>query len=86
MRVPVWTAGDLDAALESARREHADGLVVHPDVLIGPHRRRIAEFALRHRLPAIEPFGALPDAGGLMSYGSNLTDMSRRAAEQTDSS
>jgi hypothetical protein len=67
--VPVRTAGDLDAALESARREHADGLVVHPDVLIGPHRRRIAEFALRHRLSAIEPFGAFPDAGSISSHG-----------------
>jgi len=82
--VPVRSAADLEPALEVAHRERVEGIFVHPDVLIGPRRARIAEFALQHRLPSIDPFSIFPEVGGLMSYGSSLTEMSRRAAEQVD--
>ena len=82
--VPVRSASDFETALESVRQERPDGLFVHPDVLLFRQRARIAEFALKHRLPSIDPFREFVDAGGLMSYGVSLVDMSRRAAELTD--
>ena len=82
--VPLQTVADFEPALETVRREHADGLFIHPDTLIGPRRPRIAEFALQHHLPAVDPFREFPAAGGLMSYGSSLPDLCRRAAELAD--
>ena len=82
--VPIRSVADFEPALETVRRERADGLFVHPDVLIGYRRPRIAEFALQNRLPGVDPFREFPDAGGLMSYGSSLMDLSRRAAELAD--
>jgi putative ABC transport system substrate-binding protein len=45
---------------------------------------RIAEAAIRHRLPAIFPFREFVDAGGLMSYGANIVDLWRRSAALVD--
>jgi putative ABC transport system substrate-binding protein len=45
-------------------------------------RERIAEFALKHRLPTMHAFRDFVDAGGLMSYGANSLDMHRLGADQ----
>jgi putative ABC transport system substrate-binding protein len=44
----------------------------------------IAELALKNNLPAISPVSEFPNAGGLMSYGTNLADLYRRAATYVD--
>jgi putative ABC transport system substrate-binding protein len=48
------------------------------------YAHRIAELALISRMPAISYFREFPAAGGLMSYGPNLGDLSRRAAVYVD--
>jgi putative ABC transport system substrate-binding protein len=45
-----------------------------------PHRKKIANLAAKSRLPAIYRDREYVAAGGLMSYGMNLTDLDRRAA------
>jgi putative ABC transport system substrate-binding protein len=45
---------------------------------------RIAELALNSRMPAISYFREFPEAGGLISYGPDLDDSSRRAAVYVD--
>jgi putative ABC transport system substrate-binding protein len=45
---------------------------------------RVAELALRHKLPAISEIREFVAAGGLMSYGSSLFDMTRRIAHYLD--
>jgi putative ABC transport system substrate-binding protein len=45
--------------------------------------QRIAEFALRERLPSMYAFRDFVDAGGLLSYGANNMDMWRHAADQS---
>jgi putative ABC transport system substrate-binding protein len=47
-------------------------------------RRRLAELAARHRLPAVYETRDFVDAGGLMSYGPSFPDMYRRAATYVD--
>jgi putative ABC transport system substrate-binding protein len=47
-------------------------------------RRELANFALKERLPAIFTYRQFVEAGGLISYGANIPDLFRRAAEYVD--
>jgi putative ABC transport system substrate-binding protein len=47
-------------------------------------RGRLVELAAKHRLPAVFPWREPVDAGGLLAYGPNLPDLSRRAAGYVD--
>jgi putative ABC transport system substrate-binding protein len=48
------------------------------------YRPSIAELAAENRLPALHGFREAAEAGGLMAYGTNLVDQSRRAAIYVD--
>jgi putative ABC transport system substrate-binding protein len=60
------------------------GLLVLPDVSTVNHRREIIALAGRHRLPAIYPYRLFATTGGLVSYGSDIGDIYRRAASFVD--
>jgi putative ABC transport system substrate-binding protein len=60
------------------------GLIVSLSALATVHRQMIIASAALHRLPAIYPFRYFADAGGLISYGADLTDQYRRAAGYVD--
>jgi len=47
-------------------------------------RRHLVALAAKNRLPAVYPLREFVDAGGLMAYGPNLPDLSRRAATYVD--
>jgi len=72
------------AALEAARRQRAQALVVLSSPVVFQHLKRLAELALQYRLPAISIFPQFAETGGLMGYGPNLLDMYRRAASYVD--
>jgi hypothetical protein len=57
---------------------------VCPDPLVTTNRIRINTLALGARLPTVHGFREFAEAGGLMSYGPNITDLHRRAAEYVD--
>jgi putative tryptophan/tyrosine transport system substrate-binding protein len=82
--VSAATAEDFDAALASIARENVGGLFVVPSPLTLMQPARLAELALKHRLPTM--FGAREnvEAGGLMSYGADRNDLVRRAALYID--
>ncbi len=82
--VEVRRPDELDSAFSAVSREGAEALITFSDTLTYVHRGRVADLAAKHRLPAMYPFREIPDAGGLMSYGPNLSDMNRRAAEYVD--
>ena len=63
---------DFDSAFESVSSQHANALLVFPDALTLAHRVRIAEFAVKSRLPSMFGWKEYVEAGGLMSYGPNL--------------
>jgi putative ABC transport system substrate-binding protein len=82
--LPVRRPEDLDEAFEAAVKSRAGGLITLEDPFTGAHRRRIVDLALKHRLPAVYATRVFVDAGGLMSYGPNPVDQSRRAATYVD--
>ena len=75
---------DLDRAFSDMTRARAGALTVLPSNMFRREHRRLLDLAARHRLPAVYPWRDLVDAGGLMSYGASLTDLSRRAATYVD--
>ncbi len=75
---------DLDRAFAVMRNERPEALIVFGDLMLGTHRRRIAEFAIKGRLPTIWAVGENVKVGGLMSYGTNFDDLYRRAAGYVD--
>ena len=78
--VEVRGPDDFENALPAAIRGRAGALIVVEDPLTFVHRMRIADFAARNRLPAINGYREYAEAGCLMAYGADLADMHRRAA------
>src|SRR5919106_5136731 len=74
---------DFEGAFQTAR-EHAGSLVVIQDVVTVAHLKQIVELTAVHRLPAIYMEKEWAEAGGLMSYGVNQSDLHRRAAIYVD--
>ena len=66
---------DVESAFRAAVRSRAEGLFVLETVNIFRERSQIAQLALKHRLPTSFAFREYVDAGGLVSYGVNFTDM-----------
>jgi len=84
--IPVEFKGgdDLDSAFAAIRKERPDALNVLGYAQVGTYRRQIATFALKNRLPAISTVGRFAEVGLLMTYGTNLVDLYRRAATYVD--
>jgi len=75
---------DLERAFRAAAKESANSLLVMVDAMFSNYRSRIVELAAKHRLPAIYDRVDFVEAGGLISYGMNLADLSRRAIWYVD--
>jgi putative tryptophan/tyrosine transport system substrate-binding protein len=71
------TERDIDTAFAAVVQQRAGGLVVAPDVFFNTRSEQLAAQALRHAVPTIYQFREFAAAGGLMSYGTNLTNMFR---------
>jgi putative ABC transport system substrate-binding protein len=81
--LPVEVRGtqDIEAALEAIVKQRADAMFMIPDPSwwIGQHER-IANFAIKHRLPAIGTVREFAERGMLVAYGTNFTELWRRSA------
>ena len=77
----VRSRDEIDRAIV-AGPESVEAIFVIPGRVTLFHQRRVAEAAIRHRLPAMSAYTAFAAAGGLMSYGANVADLLRRAAGQ----
>jgi putative tryptophan/tyrosine transport system substrate-binding protein len=69
---------DLDGAFAAMAKESVDALAVIEDAILIPSNKRIAELAVKQRLPSIG-FTEYADAGGLLGYGVNFLALYRRA-------
>ena len=78
--VEVAGPDDFDRAFLAAKKEHAEALVLISNSVLFTHRERLADLAIKHRLPAMFEFREYAEAGGLATYGASLDDVSRRAA------
>ena len=75
---------DFERALPAAMSGGARAVFVIDDPLVFTARLRIADFALRNRLPMTAFYRPFAEAGGLMSFGANLADLFHRAAIYVD--
>jgi putative ABC transport system substrate-binding protein len=75
---------DLDNAFAAMTKERPSGLIVLVDTMLVGHRARLADLAAKSRIPAIYGLRDHVEAGGLMAYSANLTEMYRRAATYVD--
>jgi putative ABC transport system substrate-binding protein len=82
--VDAKSANELDGAIGTAVKGGANALFILTDVMFNSNVARIATLAIKHRLPAVYERTDFVEAGGLLSYGVNLPDLSRRAAEYVD--
>jgi putative tryptophan/tyrosine transport system substrate-binding protein len=71
---------DLDAAIKAALEWHAEALIIATSALLFPHRKVIADLALKSRLPTAYHVSDWVVAGGLMSYSADDLAVFRRAA------
>ena len=79
VKLEVQSAADLDAAFESAKAQKVQALLTGNSPVFNSARKQIAELTLKHRMPAIMPYPAFVDDGGLMSYGVYVSTMFREA-------
>jgi putative ABC transport system substrate-binding protein len=75
--VTASTNGDIDRAFTTLAKKRADALLISPDALFVARRVQLIMLAVRHTLPALYHRRELAEAGGLMSYGSDLSDQYR---------
>ena len=69
---------EIDVAFATMARERPDALFVMGDSLFNTRRLQLALLAARHALPACYPSRDYPASGGLMSYGTDVTDAFRQ--------
>lgn len=68
---------DIEVAFSSMTQRRVDALLVTIDPVFVLQRQQLAEIAARHAVPAIYPLRDFAEAGGLLSYGNDLTDAVR---------
>jgi putative tryptophan/tyrosine transport system substrate-binding protein len=78
------TPSDLDAAMESASTQRVDAVATAPDSMIFNSRSRLAELALKYRLPYMGANLDAATAGALLAYGPNHADIFRHSAAVVD--
>jgi len=77
------TSREINTAFAGFVRERADAVFVGPDAFFHARRVQLALLAMLHRMPVMSPLRSFTEAGGLMSYGTNLTDAYRQAGVYT---
>jgi putative tryptophan/tyrosine transport system substrate-binding protein len=81
---PFAVSSYVGSAFATATRGRTDAFIVLPDLIFDREQDYIADLALKARLPGIFWRTDFTEAGGLMSYGANPTEQSRRAAYFVD--
>ena len=82
--VPVRTVEDFEEVFSTMSREHVGGFLAVTAPIFSSHRTRLADLALKHRLPGMFAGREYLEAGGLISYAPDVNDLTRRAATYID--
>jgi putative ABC transport system substrate-binding protein len=80
----VGSVADIQRAMGTFANDGGGGMIVLPHNLTTTHRQLILEEAANRRIPAVYPFRFFAEEGGLVSYGLDVADLFRRAAEYVD--
>jgi putative ABC transport system substrate-binding protein len=82
--IAIRGPNDFDGAFAAVIKERARAVLVLADPMTFVHRRRLAELALKHRLPLMGGPRAYTESGGLMSYWADEAELYKRAASYVD--
>lgn len=77
--VQAGTESEIDVAFATLAREHAQALMVANDGFLTSRTSQIAALAARYALPAVYPWREFVAAGGLMSYGTSISEAYRQS-------
>jgi putative ABC transport system substrate-binding protein len=80
----VHGPNELPTAFSAISAAHSDALFIFPSPMLFTERKRIVEFVTEQRLPMMAMGKELVQLGGLMSYGTDITDLNRRCTEYVD--
>jgi putative ABC transport system substrate-binding protein len=80
----VQREDQLDAVINSVAREGVDGVDIEPIIPFTSYPREAGQLLLKYRVPAVSELRQLAESGGLLSYGPNLFDATRRLAYFVD--
>lgn len=80
----VRDGAEVGAAFEKIVKENVNALLAFPDPVTNAHRKQIAEFAAKRRLPSMFGRKEPVEAGGMISYGPKLEDVYRRIPAHVD--
>jgi putative ABC transport system substrate-binding protein len=80
----VHAPDDFDTAFSEMTKSPPDGILMVTDILTVLNRKRVIDYAEKHRLPAIYEFAFLAHDGGLMAYGPDMDALFDRAAGLAD--
>ena len=83
-RLEIRGTADFENAFRAAARTGADAVVLQDDPSLRAAGARVADLALKHRLPVSTGVLEVVDAGALMAYGPDRVDLYRRAAGFVD--
>ena len=83
-QIAVRDVEELERRLAAVRRRSANAMLAIADAFLWSQRARIVSLASRNGLPAMYPEREFAEAGGLMAYGSNVSNNFRRAAGYVD--
>jgi putative ABC transport system substrate-binding protein len=82
--VTIGRPEELDGMVAKVARERAAVLIVVPSPMFFGERRRLADLAVKHRLPTVFGASEYAEAGGLIAYGADLADTFRKAPAYVD--
>ena len=82
--IEVRDANDVPKAFATITGQRADALIIFGGPFLYSLQRQISDLARKNRLPTVAMYREGPEAGGLMSYGTNLRESWRRAAFYVD--
>jgi len=82
--VQVKVPNDIEEAFQAATKKRAQALMLGGGGFLSSHQKRIVELAAKNRLPGVYPNVQYVEAGGLMTYTEDRSEMFRRAAEYVD--
>jgi putative ABC transport system substrate-binding protein len=80
----VLNPKDIETGFQAATNERADAVLVLGSPILNSQRTKIAQLAIKNRLPAMYSRSEFIEDGGLMTYGASIPDLYRRAATYVD--
>ena len=80
----IRSADDIPAAFDAAVREGVEGVLTTAESIFAAQGKRVAELALKHKLPGMYAYRLMVDAGGLMAFDSYTSSFQARTAAYVD--